>query len=194
MGAAIHLSTKRQVIYGDYYLPVTVNNEEDHTGMPSSPPNEPEVTLSLMSGQNIKLTLSRRDATVKAARQQIAQMCCMPLHAVHLLNAGRVLEDELLLIGLESTQIIFDASFLKKGALRGRTRSFARRFQNGPLARREGECESREMGCLRLRSKRRMGPSDLDFVMPKVKQDGTAAQFRPSALKVSAGTREPLLS
>ena len=26
------------------------------------------------------------------------------------------------------------------------------------------------MGCLRLRSKRRVGPSDLDFVMPKVKE------------------------
>ena len=29
---------------------------------------------------------------------------------------------------------------------------------------------AREMGCLRLRSKRRVGPSDLDFVMPKVKE------------------------
>jgi len=34
----------------------------------------------------------------------------------------------------------------------------------------EAGSEAREMGCLRLRSKRRMGPSDLDFVMPKVKE------------------------
>lgn len=120
MGAAIHLSTKRQVVYGDYYLPVTVSNP-DHTA-PSSPRDEPEVTLSLMSGQSIKLTLSRRDATVKAARRQIAQLCCMPEQAVQLLNAGQVLEDELLLIGLESTQIIFDASFLRKGPLPGVSR------------------------------------------------------------------------
>lgn len=46
----------------------------------------------------------------------------MPEQAVHLLNAGQVLEDELLLIGLESTQIIFDASFLRKGPLPGVSR------------------------------------------------------------------------
>lgn len=270
MGAAIHLSTKRQVVYGDYYLPVTVSNP-DHTA-PSSPRDEPEVTLSLMSGQSIKLTLSRRDATVKAARRQIAQLCCMPEQAVHLLNAGQVLEDELLLIGLESTQIIFDASFLRKGPLPGvsrlglwhgvqarlrllnpvasgtwmtatlreaprlvaQKRSVAFRYtaeaddvgnlhslsavkKSGtsgrhfavsiegldhyrarifrPLSSKEyvlydpaasmRGSEAREMGCLRLRSKRRMGPSDLDFVMPKVKEDGTAAQFRPLALKES---------
>ena len=33
-----------------------------------------------------------------------------------------------------------------------------------------GNGHAREMGCLRLRSKRRVGPSDLDFVMPKVKE------------------------
>lgn len=36
--------------------------------------------------------------------------------AVHLLN-GEVLEDEALLIGLESMQIVFDASCLRTGCL-----------------------------------------------------------------------------
>lgn len=36
-----------EVIYGDYYLPVTV--KEDHTGMPSSPPNESEAVAEHVS-------------------------------------------------------------------------------------------------------------------------------------------------
>lgn len=279
MGAAIHLSTKRQVIYGDY-LPVTLEGSEfsksGRNADAKTGPSELEVSLSLMSGQSIKVSLSRRDATVKAARKQLAQLCCMPEQAVHLLHAGRVLEDELLLLDLESPQIIFDASYLRKGPLPGvsrlglwhgvearlrllnpvplhpdghwvhaslrahatpQRRAVAFRYtadvddtgnlhylnaikKSGtagrhfsisiegldhyrarifrPLSNKEyilydpaasvkGDAvgHAREMGCLRLRSKRRVGPSDLDFVMPKVKEDGTAAQFRPMALKES---------
>lgn len=53
------------------------------------------------------------------------------------------------------------------------------------------------MGCLHWRSKRRVGPSDIDFIIPKVKevgsrsrmwlqnQDGTCAQFKPLTLRES---------
>jgi len=285
MGAAIHLSTKRQVIYGDYLPGVTLQTAHGaFSGGTRRGPDDAktgasqlEVSLSLMSGQSIKVSLSRRDATVKAARKLLAQLCCMPEQAVHLLHAGRVLEDELLLLDLESPQIIFDASYLRKGPLPGvsrlglwhgvearlrllnpvplkhpdghwvhaslrshaacRRRAVVFRYtadvddtgnlhylnaikKSGtagrhfsisiegldhyrarifrPLSNKEyilydpaasvkGDAvgHAREMGCLRLRSKRRVGPSDLDFVMPKVKEDGTAAQFRPMALKES---------
>eukprot|EP00913_Durusdinium_trenchii_P025199 g23657.t1 len=248
---------------------------EDDSPQPSM--HSMEVTFSLLSGQSLKLTLSRRDATVKAARQQIARLCCMPEQAVHLLNEGHVLEDELHLLGLESIQLIFDASCLRKSYLPGisslglwhgvqarfrllnpvplgtwatatfreacqinsstsqRSSSsifrYSANLDNGafhcmnaikksgsvgrhfaisiegldqyrarifrpflaleeyilydPASHTGAPGEAREMGCLRLRSKRRVGPSDLDFVMPKVREDGTAAQFRPLALKES---------
>ncbi|CAK8997885.1 Hypothetical protein SCF082_LOCUS5391 [Durusdinium trenchii] len=222
MGAAIHISPKRQVVYGDYYLPVTMG--EDDSPQPSM--HSMEVTFSLLSGQSLKLTLSRRDATVKAARQQIARLCCMPEQAVHLLNEGHVLEDEAfkLAICLGFPALVFGMVYrlvsgcsiqclLALGQLQrsvkhvrpaysdilptltmGLDQYRARIFR--PLSNKEyilydpashtgAPGEAREMGCLRLRSKRRVGPSDLDFVMPKVREDGTAAQFRPLALKES---------
>ena len=56
-GAAAHVGVlfACQVVYGDYYLPVTMG--EDDSPQPSM--HSMEVTFSLLSGQSLKLTLSQ---------------------------------------------------------------------------------------------------------------------------------------
>ncbi|CAJ1336456.1 unnamed protein product [Effrenium voratum] len=110
MGTAISLAGLKgqQVVYDSYYSPLST----------SRPREGLEVHFSLLSGQVLTLTLSRK-ATVQAARRQIAGLCCVPDQAVHVICAGEPLPDELRLVGLEQTlHVIFNSSRLK-GPVKG---------------------------------------------------------------------------
>ncbi|CAK9004931.1 unnamed protein product [Durusdinium trenchii] len=193
MGAAIHISPKRQVVYGDYYLPVTMG--EDDSPQPSM--HSMEVTFSLLSGQSLKLTLSQEPQKIfLVSGIRLFAWDFQPWSLAWCTGSSSIFRYS---ANLDNGAFHCMNAIKKSGSvgrhfaisIEGLDQYRARIFR--PLSNKEyilydpashtgAPGEAREMGCLRLRSKRRVGPSDLDFVMPK---DGTAAQFRPLALKES---------
>lgn len=222
-----------------------------------------DLSFALLSGELLPVTLGRK-ATAGAARRQIAALCCVPEHTVHLVQRHNIMEDGTCLAKYhkETVQVV-----LKSGRMAGNSvkmgwseRLKARSSLVNPLPLDRGtspfqcsmhrsstgvfrfipEAESgtchvltaskfqarnaflvaiqglesfrgivkrsrrtkeyhlfddgndpssakteqprRQLGILRFLTNQRLGPIELEFVMPRVEVDGACAQFRKDSM------------